>query len=961
MRKLFKVDSERLGLVSAAKQLAIVIINHKKADGEKITFDVIKDAATSALSVLSNSPEGREVLLDSVIAVLEQDINIHVGDFEVLEDNSDHKDWSEEIEGIDWKFWSRYQSYLSNENLPGAVIDGVSKATLNILSRLESPNRPGDWDRRGLVVGQVQSGKTSNYIGLACRAIDAGYKLVVILAGVDNSLRSQTQARVDEGILGFDSRKALQFDQAFADKRIGVGLLATNFLHINSFTSSLENGDFKTAVAEAIGVAPGGTPIILVVKKNTRILENLVSWATGIAGEFDPNSNKMVVGGVPLLVIDDESDHASVDTRGNKPNSKSETDPTRINGLIRDLLNRFRQSAYVGYTATPFANMFIRANVEHSVFGEDIFPRSFILQLPTPSNYIGAAKVFGLRGDDYVGIEEQEGLPIVFDVNDYMNWIPDNHRKSFSVSSEIPESLKTAMIDFIIANSIRTFRGDKNKHRTMLIHVTRFVDVQNQIADIVRQIFKEIENDLNFAFSDSPWGALFESRYEAACLINNQLSLDPEMSDQVGGMPTFAEAVSYAKLELKLFTVIAFNGKSDDALQYVDNDEGSRVVAIGGAKLSRGLTLEGLCVSYYLRTSKMYDTLMQMGRWFGYRPRYLDACRLFTTPDLQIAYELIASASEELSEDFRTMEITGSTPEDFGMKVRHHPGGLLVTAPNKLRSARSFRLSYSSDEAETLKFTLSDLVQKQQLEKLNTFVDVLGEQGVQSSPNDNILWKNVDSETIILFLNGFISHPETLRAQPKALIDYVRSRASDGELLDWTVVLVGKKEANKSQSFGNFTIGLSERRTGRVVKNDFSLKRLADPRHSLTLLNTYPESYRNQLDRQIVETEGAPVPVEELDKRISALKKPSLERKIRNPNLGLLVIYTFEGSIVTSEKGNLAKTYSQVNGDCPLIGFTLSFPASERAKPIEYQVTEQYWKSIQAGINTDQDDDDDDE
>ena len=253
----------------------------------------------------------------------------------------------------------------------------------------------GEW-----VVGQVQSGKTSNYTGLICKSADAGYKLIIVLAGMHKSLRSQTHIRLDEGFLGFDTRQARKFDKE--NLRIGVGnLLGEDFITVHSLTSSEDNGDFSKKVAQQVGVLPGGAdPVILVVKKQKSVLTNLINWAISVRGQKDPQTGKTVVRNIPLLVIDDEADNASVNTKlipvdeDNQPLADYEV--SAINGKIRELLHHFEKSAYVGYTATPFANIFIFPESETSTHGEDLFPKDFIINLPPPPNYIGPSQILGL-------------------------------------------------------------------------------------------------------------------------------------------------------------------------------------------------------------------------------------------------------------------------------------------------------------------------------------------------------------------------------------------------------------------------------------------------------------------------------------------------------------------------------------------------------------------------------------
>ncbi|HWC53983.1 MAG TPA: hypothetical protein VG676_10400, partial [Chitinophagaceae bacterium] len=243
---------------------------------------------------------------------------------------------------------------------------------------------------------QVQSGKTSNYTGLICKAADAGYKLIIVLAGLHNNLRSQTQLRIDEGFLGFDTQHQRAFNQN--NRWMGVGRIDTSMV-AHSLTSSLDKGDFTAGAANALGINFNtNEPIIAVVKKNAGVLNRLLQWLSAQSVEMP--DGRRVIRNKSLLLIDDEADNASINTRPENDGT------TRINGLIRDILRLFDKSGYVGYTATPFANIFI------PLAEDDLFPRDFIINLPAPSNYIGPEKVFGFQplGDDD---ESDTVLPIV--------------------------------------------------------------------------------------------------------------------------------------------------------------------------------------------------------------------------------------------------------------------------------------------------------------------------------------------------------------------------------------------------------------------------------------------------------------------------------------------------------------------------------------------------------------------
>ena len=364
---------------------------------------ITQEALERTVDLVIAMPPYRDVDRTRLLRKLEAKNNTLVGGYSIIDDK-EFSAWVKVArEKHPFAFWERYRHWMDRGKgwATGPLVQ-LDRMTDDILDRLRDPDTAGSWDRRGLVVGDVQSGKTGNYTGLICKAVDAGFPLVIVLAGVHNSLRSQTQLRLDEGFLGFDTRLSLLAEDQ-ENQRIGAGKMpSAPFLVAHSLTSSADGGDFKAATANGTRLIPGGRdPIILVVKKRVSILENLIAWVQSVRAVDDPMTpGGKIVRDVPMLVIDDEADNASANTnefRNDDGTIDEDADPTKTNLLIRRLLVSFEKSAYVGYTATPFANVFMHHEAKHKIGGSDLFPRSFIINLPAPSNYIGPEKVFGIN------------------------------------------------------------------------------------------------------------------------------------------------------------------------------------------------------------------------------------------------------------------------------------------------------------------------------------------------------------------------------------------------------------------------------------------------------------------------------------------------------------------------------------------------------------------------------------
>ena len=458
------------------------------------------------------------------------------------------------------------------------------------------PKHP-HWRRRGLVVGDVQSGKTATYTALCCKAGDAGYRLVIVLTGTLESLRRQTQERLDEEFVGRDSSGELT--KIRSSRAVGVGLIDARKA-ANVFTS--RDKDFKQALLNQLGLSLNNVhePVLVVIKKNKRILENLEKWLT----EFNAGPGKKI--DIPVLVIDDEADSASVNTR---PITE---DPTEINRRIRSLLGLFTRSSYVGFTATPFANVFIDPDTDDDMLGSDLFPRDFIYSLESPTNYFGPQAIFG----------EEPTANVLREIDDAELMFPEGHKSSLLVPS-LPASLLAAARAFLLCTTIRDLRGEGATHRSMLVNVSRFTAVQDQVAALLHTWLSQAQQDIR-NYSQLGHGRPCGTRRLPNCTARGKKNTSSTEFD----WETVQKALLTGVLPM---TIQAVNQRTGAAsLDYAKHREnGLRVIAVGGNSLSRGLTLEGLSTSYFFRNSQMYDTLLQMGRWFGYRDGYQDLCRVW--------------------------------------------------------------------------------------------------------------------------------------------------------------------------------------------------------------------------------------------------------------------------------------------------------------------------------------------
>jgi Z1 domain len=570
-----------------------------------------------------------------------------------------------------------------------------------------NPEKPGAWKRRGLVVGDVQSGKTASYSALVNKAADAGYRMVILLTGMLENVRRQTQERLDAAFVGFDSRDFLTTGGQVSHKsRIGVGSINGSRDGI-VFTS--RDSDFRRNTASALGISLDAVrePVLVVSKKNKAVLERLAGWPKA------RNADRHGKIDVPMFLIDDEADNASINTRPNP------TETTAINKAIRDLLKIFRRSSYVGFTATPFANIFIDPASTDEMLGDDLLADALDVTLDEIRR---AVRLYGRLSP----------------------------ARAESSSSEIAGLSQSFATEFV-----------------------------------------------NCGFA---WPEVLAALHEAISPIVVQ------PVNQTKG----AAALDYSK---------------------VTAPPGVRVIAVGGNSLSRGLTLEGLSTSYFLRNALTYDTLLQMGRWFGYRDGYNDLCRVWVTAEAEGWYRHVTEATGDLKRDFARMRRRQATPEEFGLRVRTHPDTLLITARNKMASgvdvtAEARGISLIGRMIESTYLYADERRNRQNYELVERLCnDLNSSRGlpVESPHRGAVLWHDVPVDRIATFIDDFVVHPLNHDYQGDAIAEFLRDLPSRDDmdfLSRWTVGVVrtGQGSAIQFTSFPNLAITSIKRQVapGRV-------------------------------------------------------------------------------------------------------------------------------------------------
>lgn len=895
----------------------------------------------------------REALVDELIRRSSRS----VGQNATLSSGDDHIPWLDADRKKGWTYWRRYSEYME-ARIPWTALDALDTATDEVLSQLEDPARGGAWDRRGLVVGHVQSGKTGNYTGLICKAADAGYKIIIVLAGLHNNLRAQTQIRLDEGFLGFAT-----ISDADELPAVGVGLIDTDTsVRPNAATNRSDKGDFNTAVAAKMNISPEQRPWLFVIKKNKTVLERLLHWIRNrVANHVDPETGRKLVTNLPLLVIDDESDHGSVDTGEDVVDEFGQPDlehePKTINRLIRSVLHHFSRKAYVGYTATPFANIFIHRRGETQEHGPDLFPAAFITSLAAPSNYIGPGRVFGSASST------PADLPLVRALarEEFEPWIAPKHKNGYLPrwrgEDHVPDSLAEAVRCFVYACAVRKLRGQGNQHSSMLVHVTRFTSVQRavvkQVAEYLRSLKGRYTRGIDLTSLEASMQREYETTFTQGMERIRRVLADGERLEDFG----WSEIRAVLPDVLSDIRVREINGTAKDALDYADNEgAGLKVIAVGGDKLARGLTLEGLCTSYFLRTASMYDSLMQMGRWFGYRDGYLDVCRLFTSSEMVQWFGHIADAAEELRQEFDNMVAAGSTPEQFGLRVKSH-SVLTVTSRAKMRNARPMQLTYSGDLLQTIVFPNRTEEISSNFATTGRFIESLGDSIDLNHQHylpdgqrwNGHLWRKVSALSVVSFLREYRTHPASYRIMSPLIADFIEEMNKGGELTSWTVALIGKESGpdEKPRKVGDCSVNMLQRKRTAEHSDRYSIKTLISPRDQAidlterewqAALALSRKTWRNDTDRN----EGKEPPAEPRGPQIRhvlGMGAPEFGVRHRRER-GLLMLYLLDPAGAGADV---------LAGAEPVVAWAISFPASLSERTVsnsKYIANSVLWEGV---------------
>lgn len=685
--------------------------------------------------------------------------------------------------------WQLYKKVLEKKGFSQKNINNIEKSTIKILKKLSNDTTKSE-PIKGLVIGNVQSGKTANMAALMAMSADWSWNFFIILSGTIENLREQTE------------------------KRLFNDLNSTGTLVWHTLEHLSKNSSVGSRSQDLFFHSTSPHRYFTVCLKNSTRLKQLLAWI---------NSDKNKKRQMKVIIIDDEADQASINT-GNIFNNEQKT----INELITNLVENGRKNSkteakvpfmainYIGYTATPYANVLNDADLK------SLYPKDFIATLDVSENYFGPQQIFGIPGTDL------NQLDIVRTIDtDNLGQISKIHK---SKTKEIPKSLQKSICWFLCGVSCMRKWGYK-KPISMLVHTSQKTDFHQNIADSIRLWLQTPKSNKILEKCEKTWNeettkftkTIFESYFP------NYDFRDKEINDY----PSFYEIKNEIQVLLKKITNIELN--EDKELSYhnsihlcIDNCKNNGItndntyvrlaypeennmpsvapafIVIGGATLSRGLTLEGLICTYFLRAVGQADTLMQMGRWFGYRIGYELIPRIWLTDKTNEQFQFLSLLDYNLRNEITSMEEKKQSPSEYGPKITNTPmyNFIKITSKKKMQSAIVAKYDYSGTFIQTFLFDNDSDILSYNLDLIKNFLNTLGQtEFVKENPYaaNSLIWKNVPFSKLEPILLSY-KYQERQRkfSNIETLVKWIKSITDEKKLNHWNIILAGKKSKNNS-------------------------------------------------------------------------------------------------------------------------------------------------------------------
>jgi hypothetical protein len=793
--------------------------------------------------------------------------------------------------------FSHYLAYLQSQTPEGSW-EERSNDLLKTLTKIGGHVYNDSMeDKYGLVIGDVQSGKTSNFIGLIASAIDQNIPLVIVLSGTTNTLRNQTQIRFDEAFEGCSETTVVCLTQA-------------DTLHeARNETEQWISGDFSHADHYDASDGAVQPTHVMVVKKNANTLERVLEWIRG--SNFEEIRNR-------VLIIDDESDAASINTvpRADLDHSHDELHSideraTTINRIIRQIISHL-PSTYVGYTATPYAVLLQDPHEDDDELGLSLFPRDFIVTIPTPTAHCGLAEYFAPHG------HLRNNVMTVDDVGE--------------IEHRFPPSLSVSIVDYIITGGLKFNFNGKFTHHTMLVHTHMDTENHGLVAHRIRLYGVEISRRYlkkNSSGHRTNMYDVFRNRWRNQVLYQGLEDLSDEEID--GSIRAFLTEFNFRT------NVNEINSNDDDEGELYERDSrlnfnsGRPVlsIAVGGQILSRGLTIEGLVISYFLRNTAMYDTLAQMARWCGYHSEYVQSLiKVRLTPQILRWLSWVYTVDVRIREDVHILENTpDAMPVDIAPRIlayRNEEDDFLPTRVGAMQTAYLFGQSLSGKTKSSLHLPLEsaeDLSNNEEI--LRTMLQSVNTDAWHPTENIGGNFAPVQFCDVIEFIQNFKTSSSSRSLNISELVQYLESRHDHGELNQWTVAVLSPGTSRPvNLDWDETKLGPHPNTTRRGKSPSGRLEVLVDKRHMFI-----------DIDDELIPP--------------GATKSRLLAREIRPVTHGLLVIYILDSEYQPGDSAHDFHALFPSNDEqSDVVSFGIILP--ETSAPYDLQ---EYWMANNIGNN----------
>lgn len=809
--------------------------------------------------------------------------------------------------------WQLYKNHLLDSGFKHEAVEEIEKATIGLLKRLNR-DTSGTNSIKGLVIGHVQSGKTANMAALMAMAADWGWNFFVVLSGTIENLRKQTQSRLfrDLNLPGNVYWQGLEH----LSKRCPMG----SRLQELRLEDGAQNRYFTVSL------------------KNSGRLKKLNEWM-----HTDKNKLKQI----KMIIIDDEADQASINTADITVNER-----TKINKLIVNLVEGRNPDGtetevkagginYISYTATPYANFLNESSPE------SLYPRNFIRALKPSNEYFGPKQIFGIEETD-----DCDGMNILRVINATdLEVIKSLHNSEVDF---LPLSLKESICWFLCGAATMRYWGYK-KPISMLVHTSQKQAHHEEVAEGIKRWLLQVDEMELIAMCEATWDdevnemsmESFRESFEEYGRSDEEINDYPKFEKIVGDIKILIENITHIPLgdegdfEYKSHIHLCVDNCSKNGI----NDEGMYVrlaypepnmnpyptpaptfIIVGGSTLSRGLTIEGLISTYFLRSTCQADSLMQMGRWFGYRRGYELIPRIWMTQDTISKFRFLSALEAELRDDLNKYMLLGASPLDYGPRVKNSPrvSWMRITGKKRMQSAQEVDVDYTGTSTQTILFENDIKILSSNISITEEFIYKLGE-GKVSDLKSSYIWKNIKFERILEdFLSEFIFHSRSrVFNEIEIFSEWVKEITERGDLKDWNIIVAGNGNVGIDSKENDWKIG--EYSIGKVNRSRKILKKSDDETINIGVLRTPKDLLADvefaKLSSSSIELLKNPIKSEVIDE---IRKEAEVED---NPQL---IIYRIDKDSEARSKSKKDGLRKDLNSIEDIIGLCITLPGIRR-------------------------------